>query len=621
MIEYAWLIPVFPVIGFLLILFLGKRMKEGGCGYTAILFAGLSLLVSLGVIAEVLSGKTGGSAGVYWINFHGFQFGTFIDHLSALMLFVVSFVSFLIVVYSLGYMHGEEGFQRYYAEISLFIASMLSLVISNNLLLTFISWELVGLCSYLLIGFWYKKPTAASAAKKAFLVTRVGDFAFLLGILVLYAYFGTLDYQELFEQAPAMAAVGTGILGMSVLTLSSLLLFGGAVGKSAQFPLHVWLPDAMEGPTTVSALIHAATMVKAGIFLVARTYPLFTPESLLIVAYIGGITALIAAAMALVMTDVKRIIAYSTISSLGYMTLALGVGGFAAGLFYLLTHSFFKALLFLAAGSVIHAAHTQDIRELGGLLKKMPITGYTALIGAWALSGFPPLSGFWSKDEILIATFSRDPILFAMGMLAAFLTAVFSFRWFFTIFTGEMSEHSSHAHESPPTMTVPLVILAVGAALAGFVKYLGFEEWISEALPHGAPQVAGEHGIVMELSILLAALGIFLAYYIYHRKAISSDVFVRTFRPLHTFVVNKYYMDHLYLAFAERVYGGFAYLLERFDMLVIDGIVNGIGRASLRIGEGLRKVQSGVVQDYASVVLLGVAALLILLQLIGGRGI
>ncbi len=614
MLEYAWLIPVFPLVAFAIILLFGHRFREQ-CGYVAIAFLALSLVVSLGTVADVLGGRTGGSPGVSWINAEGFRFGTMIDQLSALMLFAVSLVGFLIFIYSLGYMHGDDGIQRYFAEISLFIASMLGLVISNNLLFTFICWELVGLCSYLLIGFWYSKPSAASAAKKAFLVTRVGDMAFLLGIFVLYAYFGTLDYAELFERAPEFAKVGSGILGMSVLTLASLLLFGGAVGKSAQFPLHVWLPDAMEGPTTVSALIHAATMVKAGVFLVARTYPLFTPESFLVVAYIGGITALIAALMALVMVDIKRVIAYSTISSLGYMTLALGVGGYAAGLFYLLTHSFFKALLFLAAGSAIHGVHSMDIREMGGLLKRMPITGYTALVGAWALSGLPPLSGFWSKDEILVAVSARDPVLFAMAMVTAFLTATFIFRWFFTIFTGEESERSAHAHESPATMTAPLVILAIGAAFLGFLKFFGFEEWIVRALPEEPMAIGGDHAMVMQLSILIAALGIATAYVIYNRKAVPSEFFVRNLRPLHTFIVNKYYMDHLYIALAERVVAGFSYLMERFDMLVVDGIVNGVGRLFIRISEVVRRVQTGLVQDYASAVLLGASILLIILKL------
>lgn len=621
MLEYAWLIPILPVVSFVLILSFGSRLREGG-GYLAVAFVGAAMLLSLLSIGDVLAGKTIEIKGISWTAWEGFEFGVLVDSLGALMMFVVSFVGFLIVVYSLGYMHKDDGVQRYYAEISLFIASMLAVVMANNLLLLFIAWELVGLCSYFLIGFWYRKPSAASAAKKAFLVTRVGDFLFLLGIIVIYRHFGTFNLPELFEAAPAMAGVSSGFLGLSVLTLSSLLLFGGAVGKSAQFPLHVWLPDAMEGPTTVSALIHAATMVKAGVYLVARGYPLFTPESLIVVAFIGGITALIAAAMAAVMTDIKRIIAYSTISSLGLMTLALGVGGYAAGMYYLMNHAFFKALLFLAAGSVLHGTNVFDIRHVRGLRAKMPITAITAFVGAYSLSGLPPLGGFWGKDDIIVASLAGGAVLFIMGLGVSFLTTFFTFRWFFSIFTGEPNDAAKHAHESPRVMTLPLILLAVGVFLVTLPRFIDFEGWILGWLPAATlaamPHEAGGHGFVLPLAVGLQLIALYLAFSIYYSQSISSEVFISRLRPLHTLVLNRFYLDHIYIAFAERIIAGFSYLLHKFDLSVVDGIVNGIGIAFMRTGSRLMKIQTGVVQDYANLVLLGISALLVLLKLGGG---
>lgn len=607
--EYSWLIPVFPLASFVLILLFGGRLREGG-GHLAVAAVGASMLLSLAVISHVVRFGSYESRGISWFGSEAFRFGVLVDPLSAVMLFVVSFVGFLIVVYSLGYMHGDPGVQRYYAEISLFIASMLSLVIANNLVFMFISWELVGLCSYLLIGYWYRKPSAASAAKKAFLVTRVGDILFLAGILVVYREFGTLNLSEVFELAPAAAP--------AALTLASLLLFGGAVGKSAQFPLHVWLPDAMEGPTTVSALIHAATMVKAGVYLVARMYPLFTPESLHVVAWIGGITAFIAASMAVVMTDLKRVIAYSTVSHLGFMTLALGVGGYAAGIFHLLNHSFFKALLFLSAGAVLHAVHSQDIRDMSGLWRRMPVTGTAFFIGAWSLSGLPPWSGFWSKDEIMAAVHSYSTPLFWLTAVTALLSAVYIWRLFFIVFTGRESEQAKHAHEAPLVMRIPLIILSLGALFSGFVVFAGFGEFVQGALEH-APEAA-EHasGSVMLLSILLAATGTGLAALTYYRPVISAARVRRALAPVHTLLVNRYYLDHLYYFFATRVVADSARALRGVDEFIVDGTVNGTGRAAVCSGRKLRLLQSGVVQDYASWVLAGAFLLLVIAGLIGG---
>ncbi|MFQ5815530.1 MAG: NADH-quinone oxidoreductase subunit L, partial [Candidatus Hydrothermarchaeaceae archaeon] len=488
MLEYSFLIPLFPFIAFLFILFFGKRTPGEGA-YVALAAVGLSFLTSMVMVATIVfDGHSEVIEGIIWIN-EGIKFGLLMDQLTAVMLVVVSIVGLLVVVYSIGYMHGDKSLRRYYAEICLFVASMFLLVISSNLLQMFMAWELVGLCSYLLIGFWHEKPEARSAAIKAFLVTRLGDAFFLMGIFLIYVHLGTLNMVEIFERAPLLRTVT--FLGVDVATVSTLFLFAGAMGKSAQFPLHIWLPNAMEGPTTVSALIHAATMVKAGIYLVARFFPMFalSTTTMTTVALIGGFTALIAATMAIVMTDIKRIVAYSTISHLGFMTLALGAGGYAAGVFHLLNHSFFKALLFLASGAIIHATHTNDIREMGGLRKKMPLTFMVSFIGAWSLSGFPFLSGFWSKDEILAAVYTTTVlpptaarVAFLLGMAATLMSGIYIFRWFFVIFFGEEGEKSHHAHEAPRVMTYPLIVLAIGAAASWLVIFGGFEGWISNAL-------------------------------------------------------------------------------------------------------------------------------------------
>ena len=609
MIEYAWLIPLFPILAFLIIMFFGGRMKEGG-GYVAIATSAMSFAVSVFVILEVLKGRTLELPGTFWIYDKAFQFGIFVDQLTALMLFVVSFVGLIIMIYSLGYMHGDEGLQRYYAQMSLFIASMFILVLANNFVLLYISWELVGLCSYFLIGFWYKKPSAASAAKKAFIVTRSGDILFLIGILLLYNTLGTLNLREVFSLGNTLSS--------STLTLATLLILGGAIGKSAQFPLQVWLPDAMEGPTTVSALIHAATMVKAGVYLVARCLPLFVlvPNVMLVVAYIGAITAFIAATMGTVMVDIKRIIAYSTMSHLGLMMLALGAGGYAAGLFHLLNHNFFKALLFLSAGSVLHATQTFDIRELGGLYGRMRTTAVTALIAAWSASGIPILSGFWSKDEILIAVYNYDTFLFLLTLATAFLSAFYIFRWYFIIFTGKASPISMRAHESPNVIAYPLIILAIGAAFS-WIIIEWFRPWIELSLPFALPSLHEGETLVIGLSTIVALLGFVMAWAIYYQQSITSYVFTTNLKPLHTFVVNKYYMDHIYNAFAEKVVAGFCFLLDKFDLRVIDGTVNSIGVSLMKAGGSLRKIQTGIVQDYASAVLLGVSILLITIWLWG----
>ena len=644
--ELGYLIPLLPFIGFLLVAFVGKRTPEKGAPI-AIGVIGMSFVLSVLVFFHVLQNGEY-EVGWEWVEGTGLEIGMLIDNLTALMLIVVSFISLMVVIYSVGYMKGDEGLNRYYAEICLFVGAMLGLVMANNYFLMFIFWELVGLSSYLLIGFWYKKPSAASAAKKAFLVTRIGDVLLLAGIVMFYTKYDTFNFRLLEAQ------IGHDFHG---LLLPVLLLFGGAVGKSAQFPLHVWLPDAMEGPTTVSALIHAATMVNAGIYLVARSYPIIThiPDALLFIAVIGGITALMAATMAIVQYDIKRVLAYSTISQLGYMTMALGAGalagGYTAGMFHLMNHAFFKALLFLAAGSVIHAVGTNDMRLMGGLRKKMKITSLVMLIGAISIAGVPFLSGFFSKDEVLSAVYHAGVdnniyyVLYAVGIITAFLTAFYMFRLWFMTFSGE-PRSEVHAHESPKSMTVPLMLLAGLAIISGYSFFFGFADfiWMEHVV----------HLTIIDLflswltwvSIVVALSGIGLAYLVYYKGKISASVFTAGpgRRWAHRVLENKYYMDHLFIGFAERVVYGFALLMDwvdrkivdgavngigkgtlmlgrtsnLIDMKVIDGTVNGISKGTMRSGSMIRKLQSGKVQDYATAMIIGACGLMLIMILMGG---
>lgn len=602
-----------------------------------------------------------------------------IDNLSALMLVLVSFLCLLIFIYSLGYMHEEEGKPRYYAEVSLFATGMLGTVSASNFLQLLVFWEIMGLCSYLLIGFWYHKPEAAKAAKKAFMVTRVGDVLFLIGVLVIWSQFGTLDFYAI---APKV-----GILSPQLLTLVPLLLFGGAVGKSAQFPLHVWLPDAMEGPTTVSALIHAATMVKAGVYLTARAFIFLVPQPLLVgsnlvaveppwtailvIAGIGGFTALFAATMAVVNYDIKRVMAFSTISQLAYMFLGLGVGafllnvsiargeadsaGYSAAFYHLFNHAFFKALLFLGAGSVIHAVHTNDMREMGGLRKVMPITSWTMLFGSLALAGIIPFSGFFSKGEILSVTFeagAEDPVylvLWGLGVATSFLTAFYAFRMWFMTFRGEYRGHG-HLHESPWVMTVPLLVLGAFTLISGLSAYAmgGFGNLIFFESPRAQLPLAGvllTDYVLEGLALGLSILGLVLAWAVYDTKRIPSERF--TASPsgafLHKMLTKRYWIDDVYDAFGAKVVWGFAKATDWFDRHIVDGIVNAVGRGAwvtasgsdlfdrrvvdgavnlvsqgtVRAGLRLRQRQTGQVQSYAWVVVFGVAVVIALVFGIG----
>jgi len=670
MIEYAWLIPVFPFAAFVLISFVFRPWKQFS-GYVAVAGILASFLLAVPVFQQVLGGAHFEKA-LTWLPLAALpggggeapalQVGFLVDPLTAIMLIVVTAVSFVVILYSQGYMHGDPGYSRYFAFISLFCVSMLGLVLANNLLVLYMFWEGVGLCSYLLIGFWYQKPSAAAAAKKAFIVTRLGDFGFLIGILLLFSRAGTLDFTKI------EGMIAHGQFDAGFMSLVGILIFCGAVGKSAQFPLHVWLPDAMEGPTPVSALIHAATMVAAGVYLVARTFPIFEagPTALTVVMVIGTITVILAASMALVSNDIKRVMAFSTVSQLGYMMLALGVGAQGAAMFHLFNHAFFKALLFLTAGSVIHALHqldeiepgrSQDLRYMGGLFKHMKITAITMLIAALSLSGFPLItSGFWSKDEILAAAFAKgEYLVWAIGLFTAFLTAFYMFRAWFLAFWGEprwdagrvgdgesgrigASElrtqnseparspvhtpqrshgHGIHVHESPWVMTIPLMALAVpsilsgfwGSPLAGSGGFVGFLEG-SEAEPLNLT--------VMGLSIVAALGGIYLAWLMYGAKTLSPQKISAAFGPMYNILYHKYWFDELYNGVIVQ-YGvlGTAALMKLFDTIVIDGAVNGVGKVTRSAGAVLRQVQTGRLQNYGWAMYAG--AVVIALAAIAGQ--
>src|SRR4051794_14630180 len=467
MIENAWVVPLFPLLSFLVLILFGRRFKESSFKI-AIFLTLLSTIFSILVLFERFTAPTYKSEAL-WLAIGEVQLtvGFEVNQLNALMLVIVSLVSFLVHTYSAGYMKGDDRFSVYYAYLGLFTFAMLGLVLSPNLLQTYIFWELVGVGSFLLIGFYFYKEEAKAAAKKAFIMTRIGDVGLFIGMILLFWETKSFEYSVIFH------SVETGSIPTSMITLIAILIFIGAVGKSGQFPLHTWLPDAMEGPTPVSALIHAATMVAAGVYLVAALFPLFlaSPTALLTIAVIGAFTAIFAASIGLVQTDIKRVLAYSTVSQLGYMMLALGSAGYVAGVFHLMTHAFFKALLFLAAGSVIHAVHTQNIEEMGGLWKKLKLTAPLFLIGTLAISGVPLFSGFFSKDEILIAAWEGGhPVLFLLALAAAFMTAFYMFRLFFMVFTGEARSPLKNVQESPSTMTYPMVLLGVLAIVAGYVQ-------------------------------------------------------------------------------------------------------------------------------------------------------
>lgn len=677
MAEYVWLIPLFPLIGVIINGLIGIRFPKGLVGFIGSLTIFASFVVSCCIFWELIQLPADQRvfetvlwewvpAGDLLVNL-----GFLVDPLSMVMMLVVSGVAFLIHVYSIGYMHDDPGFRRFFVYLNLFVFFMLMLVSGNSFLLMFVGWEGVGLCSYLLIGFWYEEEAPSEAGKKAFVVNRVGDYGFLLGMMLIFVFFGSLDFLKVLPAASDTLPYG----GLAV-TMITLLLFVGATGKSAQIPLYTWLPDAMEGPTPVSALIHAATMVTAGVYMVTRCSALFVlaPISMWTVAIIGAVTAFFAATIGLTQFDIKRVLAYSTISQLGYMFLACGVGAFSAGIFHLMTHAFFKACLFLGAGSVMHGlAGELDIRKMGALKKYMPWTFRTFLISTIAIAGIFPFAGFFSKDAILWGAFQKHTGLWLLGAITAFMTALYMFRAVFMTFYGQsrMDHHvEEHVHESPSVMTVPLVILAFLALVGGWIGWptaLGgsdhFHHFLSPVITqvetagehhagvpafnlvreahagehaghmgditghgeeYGEEHAAADHGSehhdmshlilewgLMSASLILATLGILLAYFLYLVDPKTPVEIAATFKRLHRWLFNKYYIDELYDAvFVQPIRRGSEWLWHAFDEWFIDGIANGSARVVGGCSAVLKRIQTGYVQQYVVVMLVGIVLLI-----------
>ena len=649
MLKLIWLVPVLPLVGVAINGVFGRWIR-GRAHLLGVGTTGLSFLIALAIFFRVLGGQSLNWDVYSWIpvgDFHatvGFQ----VDPLSAVMMLVVTFVGFLIHVYSVGYMHGDPGYARFFTYMNLFMTSMLILVLANNYLLMFLGWEGVGLCSYLLIGFWYQKKSAADAGKKAFVVNRIGDAGFLMALFLIWRTFGSLYYAQIFPLVGEVHDVLTGpsVLGLSLGTWITMLLFTGAAGKSAQLPLYVWLPDAMEGPTPVSALIHAATMVTAGVYMVARSGALFNaaPVSMSVVATVGALTAVFAATIALVQNDIKRVVAYSTISQLGYMFLGAGVGAYASAIFHLATHAFFKALLFLGSGSVIHGlSGEQDIRKMGGLRKHMPITASTFLLAALANAGIFPLAGFWSKDQILHAAIASGHVwLWALGAAGAFCTAFYMFRLYFLTFEGESRvDHqvAHHIHESPRVMAIPLVILAVFAFAGGFfgmsTEHSPYYSFVNPVFPaHG--EAAGHQGpselLMAVISVGIAAAGVGLAYQMYMRRRELAERMAERFQGLYRLLLNKYWVDELYIAVfvdfgkwlchrfwtvdargVDGTVNGTSWLTvllsrasARFDFRGVDGLVNAIADLIQEGSQAFKRVQTGVIQNYLLAMAMGI---------------
>ncbi|MEC4675369.1 MAG: NADH-quinone oxidoreductase subunit L [Nitrospirota bacterium] len=633
------LVPLLPLAAFLINILLGRNILREKAHWVSIFAVAGSWIVSVMILLDVLNGKTLDEDVYTWIISGTFKVsvGVLIDQLTAVMLIVVTTCSMLIHIYSVGYMHGDKGYYRFFAYLSLFTFCMLMLVMSNNFLQLYFGWEGVGLCSYFLIGFYFNKKSASDAGKKAFIVNRFGDFGFGLGIIIIFLTFGSIYYGPVFSQAGGFAEQTVNFLGYDVhlMTLIALLLFCGAIGKSAQMPLHVWLPDAMEGPTPVSALIHAATMVTAGVFLIARCSPIFnlSEVAMVLVALTGAITSLFAASIALVQKDIKRIIAYSTISQLGYMFLACGVGAYTAGVFHLYTHAFFKALLFLCAGSVMHAMSGElNIQKMGGLKKYMPVTYWTMLFASLSISGVPGFAGFFSKDEILwLAYAGTNPVgklVWAIGTIVAFMTAFYSFRLIFLTFHGEFrgtQEQERHLHESPKTMTIPLILLCVGAVGAGWVgipHLLGGGAYFTEFMKplFGHPEAVGTHaeeGMLMMISVIAGFSGIGLAALFYLKRTDIPLKLGQQFSSVYRVLFNKYYVDELYSFIIVRpaIWTGRNILAGITDAKIIESVVNGVPNAIGGFSRALRKIQTGVLHHYAAVMALGLLIILAVMLL------
>jgi len=650
-IKTALIILALPIVSYVLTFFFGEKLPRRG-DFIGVSLVGLAWILSLKIFARfwvIADPATKIQQNWTWLQIGRFHVdaGILVDGMTAGMLVVVTTISFWVHVFSMGYMKGDRRYSRYFAFLGWFTFAMLGIVLANNLFFLYIFWELVGLASYLLIGFFFDKDSAANAGKKAFLVNRVGDFGFWIGILLFFTAIGSFRYTDLF------AAVHHGALSGGLLTAAGVLLFMGCVGKSAQMPLHIWLPDAMEGPTPVSALIHAATMVAAGVYMIARLFPLFTPGALLVIAYVGAITAFVTATVAIVQTDIKRGLAYSTLSQLGYMVTAVGVGGVFAGMFHLTTHAMFKALLFLGSGAVIHAMHhEQDMREMGGLRKKLPITFVTFTLATLAISGVPPFSGFYSKDAILASALAfamEHPahwLPFALTLVAAGITAFYMFRIVFMTFTGKPrnQEKYDHAHEVGWSMSVPLMVLATLAVVAGgltpagaqwFHRFVGSPEHLSEATEHIHHAA---HQYAMWASLFFAGTGILLSWLTYQRKLIDSRKWQESLPGVYRLLANKYWFDEIYQATVIRwtllkaqwaaafdkwivdgAVNGMGYLTRgasnftgAFDKWVVDGLVNGTGELLRGLGAGLQTLQTGRIQTY----LLGLISGLVILILV-----
>jgi NADH-quinone oxidoreductase subunit L len=637
-----WIIPALPLAAVALNLLIGDRLGKKGTAWLACGAVGLAFVFALRAVLRLAALPVEERHlvdTVYtWMQVGDFKVDVsfLLDPLSSVMALVVTGVGFLIHVYSTGYMAHDHSFRRFFLYLNLFMFAMLTLVLADNYLLMFVGWEGVGLCSYLLIGFWYHKPSAAEAGKKAFVVNRIGDFGFLLGMFLLFTFTGSLNYERVFAMAPHVFAIGGGVI-----TAATLFMFLGATGKSAQLPLYTWLPDAMEGPTPVSALIHAATMVTAGVYMVARSNLLYrmAPTSLEVVAVVGALTALFAATIGLAQNDIKRVLAYSTVSQLGYMFMGLGVGAFVGGIFHLMTHAFFKALLFLGAGSVIHGmSDEQDMRKMGALSSKMPWTHGVMLIACIAIAGIPPFAGFFSKDEILAGAYGSGHIgVWAAGMVGAMLTAFYMFRLYILTFRGRSRvshEAEHHLHESPPSMIAPLVVLAGLSVVGGLIgppppfrALLGlgegghpFERWLEPVFAAGNEIAAhSEHHMSMGtewaligLSVLVAVIGIAMAFRFYLQQPSTATALQQRFAGPHRLLLNKYWVDELYDAAVVSPLHGLSQRLWRFwDVKIVDGTVNGVGYVLEFLSAGFRLLQTGFVGHYAMFFSLGVVALLL----------
>ncbi len=626
--DLLFLIPLLPLAAFAVNLLLGRNIIRSNAHWVAMPAVGAAWLLALLVFRDVYDSGHAISQHLFtWIPSGDFvvDVNLYVDQLTAVMLLVVLTVGFLVHVYSVGYMHGDPGFYRFFAYLPLFVFSMLMLVLADNLLVLFVFWEAVGLCSFLLIGYYFRRRSAGNAAKKAFIVNRIGDLGFGLGVMLTFWTFGTISFygeHGIFEQAVNHSELG---IAGGTLTAIGILLFIGATGKSAQFPLHVWLPDAMEGPTPVSALIHAATMVTAGIYMVARNYSIYiqSDTAMLVVAVVGAFTAFMAATIAITQNDIKRVVAYSTVSQLGYMAFALGTGAWVAAIFHLMTHAFFKGLLFLGCGSVIHGMHEeQDIRNMGGLRKYMPVTYWTFLIGSLANAGVIPLAGFWSKDEIIVGAWVSDSsfgkVAAIMGLAAAFLTALYMFRLVFLVFFGEErfdTEHV-HPHESGGWMAWPLILLAIPAALIGFVGFPPEDGKFHHFLHH-AFELVEEHHVSTATSLtfgtvstIIALGGIFVAWLAYIRGGINPASISERYQGIYEFLLNKWYFDELYgKVFVTPLRRFSDFLWRVVDEGIIDATVNGVATGIAAISQRVRHVQTGLVANYALAIVLGMILL------------